>query len=944
MMLPMMELSRLVAGIAIAVVFTTTVRAQGLNRQQYQQQQQQQHSGGGGGGGKYGGQQQQQQQQHTQQHRRRKPEILTKEEIGDRTRFWNHIVTEESLVHKGVDYYQTIKSCIFDDVLSPTDGALISTANRDGVRAAGKVIRDPFAEQLPILIIVEQAMHPVHVKGVQALATCVRKYMPHLYESRAMYMELDLDEDDGSGGNCPTHLAPLVNVFLPQVVVEMEKTLQFAYDHVSSIARSADHQQPQPGASWQALVEADQRNEYKPREKKMYPPQEVGIRASEHLTYNDFKEGLAEHHDGDTCYTMNFAFSDYQDYDGGEFFILSRDDEQYEPHFDRHGNVDNTHNVYEFRDTVKPNKYEALVFLGGRYMHGVTEITGGYREMFSTELWAFPDTPFGSNLWSNYPHNMETYVKRCNQQQQQTGSSKCTLPYDLGTPYHDSVEEAKNSYNDDEDEDEFEEFEDEFDGDGDSEFFEDDYGPDEEMPVWVDDGEVDGHGDKLAPPLPGINRAKDNRNRPNRIKPNRLKPSRVIFNDGNGHEYELDDYYNVTEEPDFLLPKQLEVGEMRPILWRDDLSPVDGPDGESFVIGFPPELHQEFAKYVANSGMMKIAHSLLYKEEPLEMGEQRIYTLDDGEKWTAMVQGSWDTDMVWLDPGDESCFESLLGILRRGNFEKVLDQVGKAFDLDGVMISGVGAIFLSEYDQTRNMHVDIEGSRGSFYNVIVPVHIPADDVAIFKLTDKDDDFQGQMKLDPNVGVVLGGESRHGTGECNYRPKEEFRLSFAVYFADINESNIELIADDSTSLWPTSGDTFFFRAQKGRLWTKDGTNSITYDKGRQPMNIQDKFPEKCSKMDKSLCETDLQGMRLRCPKTCELYLEDDVYYNKYFPTSEFRRIVTPNKNPTCNKDDKNNNTADNNNPSCVDTNEEEKDGHATTATATTTTTTTTTLTA
>jgi len=59
---------------------------------------------------------------------------------------------------------------------------------------------------------------------------------------------------------------------------------------------------------------------------------------------------------------MNYAFSD--DYEGGEFYI-----------------VDNR----KKKTHLKPTKYDALVFLGGRFLHGVTEITSGHREMFSTE-------------------------------------------------------------------------------------------------------------------------------------------------------------------------------------------------------------------------------------------------------------------------------------------------------------------------------------------------------------------------------------------------------------------------------------------------------------------------------------------------------------------------------------------------------------------------------
>ena len=788
-------------------------------------------------------------------------DILTKEEIGSLDRFWKYNLIEETLVYEGVNHYHTIKNCI-KDTLPQKDYFRVKTANNHGIRKAGRTINDPHNHNIPMLVVVENAMHPIHVKAVQALASCVRTSLPHLYESRAMYQELNLDEDDGSGGNCPTHLAPLVGIFLPEVIEEMKATLKVAYAGT-------------PG--WQDGVAHDQANIYLPREKKMYPPDEVGMRASELLTYSDFPR-LKEHHDGDTVYTMNFAFVPPESYQGGEFFMITQD-------------PDGENMV---RQSVKPNQYEAMVFLGGQYLHGVEEILGGHREMFSTELWAFPDTPFGANLWNNFPGNMMEYVSNCNLQERKMKSDRCTLPYELRTAYADSRDAVRDKYDGDGDFDE-NDFDYEYDGDDDDDDYDDD-GHHEDKQYDFDRKEKDAHGEFLNPPFPGINRMKDNVARPNRTRPNSLKLTRVVFGDGTGKQFDLSSFYGEREEPDFLIPKKLGVGEMVPIRWRDDLTPVDNSDGESFVVGFPPELHQEFKKYVANSGMMDVAHSILYKEEPLQAGDQRIYTLNDGEKWTAMVQGAWDTDMVWLDPGDESCFESLLGILRRGNFDKVLEQVAKTFDLDGLMIQGVGAIFLTEYTKTENMHVDIPGSRGSFYNIIVPVHIPANDVAIFKLCDKGDDFQGKLRLDPNVGVVLGGESRHGTGECNYRKKEDFRLSFAVYVADINDENIDMIASDSTSLWPTSGDTFFFEAQKGRLWTKDGENSLKRDKGRMPMNIQDRS-DRCGHLDKSMCMTDLQGMRLMCPKTCELYLEDDVYYAKYFPNQ-----IPPNQTPTCTKKD------------------------------------------
>jgi hypothetical protein len=767
---------------------------------------------------------------------------LSNDDVGARDRFWRHAVDEESLIHDGVNHYHNIQGCI-QNALTEQELKDLSAVTNVATRRAGKILYDD-TEGHAVLVVVENAMNPVHVKAVQALASCVRTFLPHLYESRAMYQEMDLDEDPGLGGNCPTHLAPLVGVFLPDVIKEMDRTIEVAYE----------------AAGWESIVKKDKNDPNMRRSEKMFPPQQVGVRASEHLTYSDFPT-LAEHTDGEgTVYTVNFAFSGPEDYEGGEFYIIT-------------GKGKNRKYQY-----AKPNKYECMVFMGGRYLHGVEQIKGGHREMFSTEFWPYPDSPFGSNLWSNFPGNMENHIVACNKEIEEGNTGPCKSAYSKRTPFHESMDEVKGKYSSSSDKKDTAKAE-----------------------------SPKGFDAPLPPPFKGINRKKLDKMRPNRIRPSELRAKEVILHDRAGKEYDLKrDFYSEEDEPDFLIPKNLQPGQMEPIRWREDFSPVDGPDGETFVIGFPKELHEEFTKYIANNGMMSLAKQILYKDAKFKAREQRIYTLDDGEKWTAMIQGAWNNDMIWLDPGDESAFESLLGVLRRGGFDTVLEQVGKAFDLDGLMVQGVGAIFISENKKTDNMHSDIPGSRGSFYNIIVPVHIPEGEVSLFKVCDKgDEEGQGSLRLDPNVGVILGGESVHGTGECNYRDKEDFRLSFAIYVADINDQNVELIASDSTSLWPTEGDTFWFEAQKGRLWTRDGTHSLKNDKGRLPMNIQDSLPE-CATMDKEICMTDLKGMRLECPKTCELYLEDDVYFAKYFPDS-LNAYPTACKvdatHPTCPNNDK-----------------------------------------
>ena len=768
-----------------------------------------------------------------------------KQLVGPRDRFWRHHVVSETLEVKGVNQYHNIKNCI-NDKLTDQDQHDLQHVTAAGKRRAAHRVQTP--DDDTILVLVENAMAPIHVKAVQSLASCVRTHIPHLYESRAMYQEFDLDKDPGLGGNCPTHLAPLVGMFLPTVANEMFMTLEVAY---------------QVG-DWQAWVDEEiEELERGDRifSETMQPPSKVGMRASEHLTYSDFPS-LAEHHDGAaTMYTMNFAFSAPDDYEGGEYFIYTDKDN-------------------DEKKIIKPPKYGAMVFLGGRYLHGVQEITGGHREMFSTEMWNYPDTPFGSTLWTNIPQNMESYIKECNQEVEQTPGKtihdECTADFKMTTGRGVDMAEVHTKYN-----------------------HEGKYHRDQqEQGKKKKEEEVETQSPFTRK---SEQEEKDDFARPNRVRPNPLKPIGFL-DEKSGKEYKLSDFRE--DEHDFLIPKSLEPGEMVPLRWRDTFEPVDDDSGESFVVGFPPELHQEFVSYIEKNGMMDVARQILYEEEPLEPGDHKLYKLEDGQNWGAMIQGSWDTDMVWLDPADEECFESLLGVLRRGNFDTVLDAVGRAFDLNGLMVQGVGAIFLSEYEVPDNLHIDIPGSRGSFYNIIVPVHIPAEKNATFCVANSERDLVGEVKLDPSYGVVLGGESVHGTGKCHYRDTKDFRLSFAVYVADINDDNIDLIASDSTSLWPSKGDTFWFAAQEGRLWSKEDPNkTLKTDGGRKPLTVVDQN-KLCSKMPPKMCMEDPQGLRLQCPKTCQLYLENDLYYSKletFLPSSasDTKNVEQPTcESPTC----------------------------------------------
>ena len=227
---------------------------------------------------------------------------------GPRDRFWRHHVENESLIYEGKAYYSTLKDCIFSQ-LTAEEVYSIEHESAAGQRQMGLQLREDLEDKGPghvILMVMEKAILPAHVKAIQTLASCVRENLPGFYEARFFAEELGLDKTQvDKGGNNPTHLAPLVGVFFPNIVKDQQATLQMAYE----LAGWDD-----PELKFMTWDES-----WKP----LPPPSEVGYRASEHLTYRDFKQGLDPHTDGrDTAFTFNYAFSGPEDYEGGDFFIM----------------------------------------------------------------------------------------------------------------------------------------------------------------------------------------------------------------------------------------------------------------------------------------------------------------------------------------------------------------------------------------------------------------------------------------------------------------------------------------------------------------------------------------------------------------------------------------------------------------------------------------------
>jgi len=325
------------------------------------------------------------------------------------------------------------------------------------------------------------------------------------------------------------------------------------------------------------------------------------------------------------------------------------------------------------------------------------------------------------------------------------------------------------------------------------------------------------------------------------------------------------------EQPYIIAPKELPPGDLATVVRRDNGNKVDP---EAMLIGLPPKITEMFNEYVQKSGLMSIFSDLLYKD-PVKKGENKVYDLEDGTKWSARTSNNWITegDMTWIDPGNEFTYEFVLDIWRKGGFDTVLDTLGEKFGNDGLWLDGTSFIIVSEFDG-HNIHNDLPESGSKVFNIIFPLVIP-DGTSQLLVAERGAYQDGiPINFNENVGVLVGGDTLHGTGNCNYRAKKQFRLAIAVYFIDTNEENVEEFASDDTAYYPPIGSEEFLLAQAGRHW--GGNNSLATDKGRDRLFVEDERDDCPSLAEQGMCDKSLE-FRNECLKSCNVFMDDETYY-------------------------------------------------------------------
>ena len=221
---------------------------------------------------------------------------------------------------------------------------------------------------------------------------------------------------------------------------------------------------------------------------------------------------------------------------------------------------------------------------------------------------------------------------------------------------------------------------------------------------------------------------------------------------------------NITKLGDFVSPK-LQPGQITPILWRRNApsSSVknnnnDGNDDGNtedddkhggkivsqyaFQIGLPSQLVPTLLNYTSSLGIIDKFRELT-TTSPIPYHDTGNATADDRHngqfitfgthRWYAQRPAKkWSSNMHWISPADEYTHEEYLHTLfTHGNFHELLDSIGKAIQLDGVVAYHLTFLAVSQSVEGY-LHHDTTETGGRVYNVIIPLLVEEDD-------DNDDD-------------------------------------------------------------------------------------------------------------------------------------------------------------------------------------------------------------
>jgi len=211
-----------------------------------------------------------------------------------------------------------------------------------------------------IAVEIASALSTKHVAKIRALSGSIQNSIDGLSQNNNNLILGKLLKEhyehrsfgEGKGGNDCTYLAPFLQALCPSVAKTVIAVATLAWE-----------------AAWNDSINDNDEQNLQSHPK----PASLGIRTSEHLSYNGWRS-LEAHKDEGSVYTIMISIKDPKEYEGGEFFIQN--------------------SMMKSTD-IKLDQFSAIVFKSDT-VHGVRPITSGHRESFVTELWWNEDSPIGT--------------------------------------------------------------------------------------------------------------------------------------------------------------------------------------------------------------------------------------------------------------------------------------------------------------------------------------------------------------------------------------------------------------------------------------------------------------------------------------------------------------------------------------------------------------------
>jgi hypothetical protein len=245
-----------------------------------------------------------------------------------------------------------------------------------------------------------------------------------------------------------------------------------------------------------------------------------------------------------------------------------------------------------------------------------------------------------------------------------------------------------------------------------------------------------------------------------------------------------------------LMPYSIE-----PLVWeRSGL----GVSGMAYRVGLPEQLRYHILAYSKEAGITQRLHSLTIGEQELEyeFPEMRgtMETLDDQDWFVQGPPEGVDSNMHWISPGDEDTHADLLTAMNAGGFDRILEQIGDYFDLEGLNAYKLAFMAVSECDPSYVIR-DISELQGTAFTMTIPLFVVNKSPLQLELETMHGQ-EGEYNYVHDEASLVGDYLYSSISEVD---EEKHHFVLIVDLADVNADNVLAIAETSNQRYPPPGE-------------------------------------------------------------------------------------------------------------------------------------------